>query len=278
VRIYRNETRLGYRANFMRVAELCRSDLIAFSDQDDQWYSRKIGACVSEFKDPETLLVYHNADVITADGVRLGGLDVFAARRPLMPPLSLWPMSFAYGFTQVFRRDLLQLSSLWSMSLDHQDNSKPMAHDQWIFFLASVLGNVGYVDQPLVAYVQHGRNTFGWSENSPPLHKPGRTPTNLEEECARHAQAARRRAEILETAIADLNTLWSQRAKIAAKKYRWMADMYSYRSTIYGSPNFGTRLEAFCKILTSAGYFRVWSLGRKPFVIDMCLGVPFGHL
>ena len=30
VNVYRNETRLGYRANFMRAASLCRSELIAF--------------------------------------------------------------------------------------------------------------------------------------------------------------------------------------------------------------------------------------------------------
>src|SRR5262249_15697678 len=62
VRLYRNEMRLGYRANFMHAASLCRSELIAFCDQDDYWYPKKIAASVEPFSDPEVLLVYHNAD------------------------------------------------------------------------------------------------------------------------------------------------------------------------------------------------------------------------
>src|SRR6187401_2752325 len=65
--VHRNETRLGYRANFMRAAELCRYELIAFSDQDDYWHSNKLSASIQPFDDPEILLVYHNADVVTVD-------------------------------------------------------------------------------------------------------------------------------------------------------------------------------------------------------------------
>src|SRR5438309_759094 len=35
IRIEQNSHRLGYRANFLKVANLARSDLIAFCDQDD---------------------------------------------------------------------------------------------------------------------------------------------------------------------------------------------------------------------------------------------------
>src|SRR5690348_8403095 len=37
VHIHRNSERLGYRANFMKCASLCSSDLVAFCDQDDRW-------------------------------------------------------------------------------------------------------------------------------------------------------------------------------------------------------------------------------------------------
>src|SRR5262245_39518929 len=51
VRVYRNETRLGYRANFMRAAGLCQSELIGFCDQDDNWYPQKIEVSVKPFTD-----------------------------------------------------------------------------------------------------------------------------------------------------------------------------------------------------------------------------------
>src|SRR5262249_13539560 len=60
VRIYQSKTRLGYRANFMRAAGLCQSDLIAFCDQDDYWYPNKIATCIEAFNDREVLLACHN--------------------------------------------------------------------------------------------------------------------------------------------------------------------------------------------------------------------------
>ena len=271
IHVHRNKARLDYRANFMRAAGLCQSDVIAFCDQDDYWYPRKLGACISRFSDPQILLVYHNADVVTDDGTRIGSLEQFAARRSTMTPLSFYPMSYAYGFTQLFRRRLLELSGLWPLSLDQHNNNdrEPLAHDQWFFFLASVFGNIGYVEEPLVAYVQHGRNTFGAKKTEQPLEKLQTTLTNLEEECARLARAAKCRATVLEAAITDVDKLWGKRAATAAKKYRWLSDLYAYRSTIYGSPNLGSRFGAYWKILTSAGYFGVWGVGRKPLIRDV---------
>src|SRR5262245_6144046 len=49
VRIVQNETRLGYRANFMKAATLCSSDLIAFCDQDDVWEPKKLRIMRSVF-------------------------------------------------------------------------------------------------------------------------------------------------------------------------------------------------------------------------------------
>src|SRR4051812_16300560 len=42
VRVARNESRLGFVNNFMRAAQGCRADLIAFCDQDDIWEPNKL--------------------------------------------------------------------------------------------------------------------------------------------------------------------------------------------------------------------------------------------
>ena len=118
VNVYRNETRLGYRANFMRAASLCRSELIAFCDQDDFWYPHKIAVSVKPFGDPEVLLAYHNADVVTGDGRQIESLATRAAKPSILMPMSSGPWLYALGFTQVFRRSLLRLSNLWPRSLD----------------------------------------------------------------------------------------------------------------------------------------------------------------
>src|SRR5260221_823959 len=113
VNIHKNDTRLGYRANFMRCANLCRSKLIAFSDQDDDWYPHKLETILKPFSDAGVLLAYHNADIVTHDGHKIGTLADRAAPQTIVPPLSLgpfWPV--ALGFTEVFRRSLLALDDL----------------------------------------------------------------------------------------------------------------------------------------------------------------------
>src|SRR5262249_39418812 len=139
VYIHRNESRLGHGATFIRAANFCRSDLIAFCDQDDIWYHNKIAVCAERFSEPEMLLVYHDADVVTSDGMAIGSLDLFTAPQPILPPMSFHPMAHVLGFTLVFRRFLLKFSALWSLAVNHLEPTKRLGHDQWVFFFASAL-------------------------------------------------------------------------------------------------------------------------------------------
>ena len=163
VHVHRNSERLGYRANFLKCASLCRSDLIAFCDQDDRWASTKIATMLACFEDPEVLLAFHDAEIIAEDERSLGRL---MRARPIgrSPPLSGSPWTFSLGFTQVFRRWLCDCDRLWPLSVDPNSAREPMAHDQWYFFLASVLGTVINIEAPLVRYRQHGDNVFGWAK------------------------------------------------------------------------------------------------------------------
>jgi glycosyltransferase involved in cell wall biosynthesis len=47
VRLFINEERLGWRCNFLSAASLCRSEYIAFCDQDDIWLSDKLATAAS---------------------------------------------------------------------------------------------------------------------------------------------------------------------------------------------------------------------------------------
>jgi len=277
VEISRNETRLGYRANFMRAASLCRSELIAFCDQDDYWYPDKIAASVKPFDDPDVLLAYHNADVVSAEGKQIETLANFGALQSLLMPMSTGPWQFALGFTEVLRRSLLRFSDLWPNSCDAVEAGKPMAHDQWFFFLASVFGKIAYLDKPLVAYVQHATNTYGF------WHDPGFWQAvkyqvrDRSDEYSLYAKAAESRAIILEGVRTGLDKAWAQRAVAAAEYYRKVSRLYDDRSTLYTSGSLGERLKAFRAILDTGGYTGQWGIKRKSVVVDMCLGVPLGH-
>lgn len=283
VHIHRYGNRLGYRANFMRAASFCTSDVIAFCDQDDVWSPRKLALCVEPFRDPAVLLAYHNAEVVTEAGERLGSLD-YLASAPMTPPLSLCPIGWdtpsALGFTEVFRRSILKFSDLREMSLDYNDLRAPMAHDQWVFFIASVFGHIVYIGNALASYRQHGSNRFGWY---PPLGFFPSFPYLLYNPIGRLdtlRQVSQRCAEILEKTRHCLTDTWQQRATMGAARYRLLADVCAARKRLYTSAILTERVKAFHRISSTSGYRpkRSWGLGRKALVRDLCLGIPAGHL
>jgi glycosyltransferase involved in cell wall biosynthesis len=265
VNIYRNKERLGFRANFMRAASLCQSELISFCDQDDYWYSQKLAISVRPFNDPEVLLTYHNADVVAEDGTRIGTLSphVGSVWSPWLPVL---------GFTEIFRRSLLQLSELWPDSIDKSWGTRPSAHDQWFFFLASAFGKTCYLDEPLVAYVQHEKNAVGWRK-----HQLADMARNRAQEIFVYAETARDRAVTLKKATPILDCAWKARAVEASDFYERLARLFTLRSTLYSSGNFCDRLRAFRAVFARSNrYSNAWGLGRKALVADALLGVIIG--
>jgi glycosyltransferase involved in cell wall biosynthesis len=283
VHIHRHDKPLGYRANFMWAVSLCTSDLIAFCDQDDIWSSRKLAFCVEAFRDPAVLLAYHNAEVMTEAGERLGDLDHLASA-PVTPPLSLppigWNMPSALGFTEVFHRSILKFSHLREMSLDYNDLRAPMAHDQWVFFIASVFGRIAYIDTDLAFYRQHDSNLFGLNRPLNLLSNLSYLLGNPTSSLDALQQSAERCAEILEKTRCNLSDVWHQRATMGAARYRLLADLYTARKRLYTSASFAARVKAFYRIASTSGYRPKWSwgFGRKALVRDLCLGIPAGYL
>ena len=267
----------------MRAASLCTSDVIAFCDQDDVWSPQKLALCIAPFRDPAVLLAYHNAEVVTEAGERLGSLDHLASA-PTTPPLSLCAigrnMPFALGFTEVFRRSILKFSDLREISLDYNDLTAPMAHDQWVFFIASVFGRIVYIEKALASYRQHGSNLFGWNRPSNLLSDFPDLLDNPTSRVDALQQSAERCAEILQKTRWNLSGVWHQRATMGAARYRFLADLYSARKRLYTSASLAARLKAFYRIASTSGYRPKWrwGLGRQALVRDLCLGLPAGHL
>jgi glycosyltransferase involved in cell wall biosynthesis len=276
VAVHRNDERLGFRGNFMKAAKLCSSELIAFCDQDDVWLPRKLARCIEPFKDPDVLLAYHSATVVTEAGQPIGNLDHFASLS-ISPPLSRYPikwMQYALGFTEVFRRTILDLSDLWELSSDYADLTAPMGHDQWVFFIASVFGKIAYIDERLVSYRQHATNFVGWA-GGPMRYNLPHLLVSVARELPALQQVAERCAEMLDQATENLAGPWRRQASTGAAQYRRLAKVYSARKQLYTSPALADRVKSFYSIMSAGGYRpkQIGGLGRKalaPFRPDAC--------
>ena len=278
VRLHRNETRLGWRGNFMSVLARCESDLIALCDQDDVWDPAKLGIAERAMDEPDTLLVFHDAWLIDGTGQRTGPANIFTLPER-NPPLSVCSFFSPYGLSMVCHRSLLSLSDLWDQSTDSDDRRNRAPHDQWLFFLATVLGTVRFSQERLTGYRQHVGNAVG--QPVPPrllprLRRAGRYwLRNPEARFRNLAVVARDRADILAACCDRLSGTWQQRAVLGRARYLELASRLESRAELYGDRCASARLRRLLR-LQRGGVYRAasaWDFTRAALMKDAILGV-----
>lgn len=270
VRIFRNETRLGYADNFLKAASLCHGNQIAFCDQDDIWIENKLRVCSGFFGNPEVLLVAHSGWTLLESGTRGHRFPNFS--RTKMPSRALNdPLAFVNGFAMVIRRDLLNLAQL---SIPVPRPARLLGHDQLLWFLAASLGAIATTPHALTLYRQHQSNVFG-------LHIP---------------TVARRAQWVVQTldynALADFEMICSRillnaaeqlpdradRLSKSAGMFDLRAKLHRMRNRIYSREStFWQKAATFVHICSLGGYLPDQSrtrLGPRAGMKDALFGVP----
>ena len=160
--VIRRDPALGVTANFAATIAACSGDLIALSDQDDEWMPGKLAALAAAFTaDPELLLAHSDARLVDADSVPLGNtlldaLEATSAERAGLIAGEALPVllrrNLVTGATVMLRRSLLE-------------SAAPMpaewVHDEWLATVAAAVGRVRLLPEPLIDYRQHGANEIG---------------------------------------------------------------------------------------------------------------------
>jgi glycosyltransferase involved in cell wall biosynthesis len=159
--VSRSERRLDPYRNFERALSLVppETELIALCDQDDRWYPHKletlrsaIGSCV---------LVYSDQRLVTRDGSLLRASLWHGRRNDHENLASLLVANSVPGAAMLLRRELL------SLALPFPDGPGAQYHDHWLALVALAAGEIGYVDEPLYDYVQHGAAVQGSTTRRP---------------------------------------------------------------------------------------------------------------
>jgi glycosyltransferase involved in cell wall biosynthesis len=276
VRLRRNDWRLGFRDSFMRAAQLCTGDLISFCDQDDIWAPNKLATIVRCFDDPDVLLAYHNAVLIDPAGKRTGRLYPISGGAKAFPPLSRHPWLVIPGFLQTFRRELVDYSALYVEARDLHWPDLPMPHDRWFVLLASVLGSIAFVGQPLAHYRQHHGNVFGAY-----FDRRARFDQIFGAGRFLHAAsaAAANRSEILTELATGVTGERLERARHGAVFYAELQERLNARAAIYEAASYGARLNALSDLYRSGAYGRALGSGRFTgwdLLMDACVAATLG--
>lgn len=274
VRIMRNDSRLHFRANFMKAAQNCTGDLIAFCDQDDIWRADKLSTVVAAFADDDVLLVHHNARIFSADeGVT--GLVMDGARpSQVSPVLSRTPFDLPPGFTQIFRCSLLPLTDLREDTIDFWAPSAALAHDQWVYLLALSLGKIAYVAEQLTDYRQHGDNLYGMKVERPSRWQRLKQRVTQVSDYGHLAVAFASFARALEAAATyPIGDVPARRAGEAALWFQALSGAYSDRQAAYAEESLPTRFAAWLSVRRNGRY----GPGREFYFSDYGLLRDFVH-
>jgi hypothetical protein len=273
VRAFHNPQRLGYRKNFLKAAKLCQGDLISFCDQDDVWRRSRIKRMVKAFRNPEVLLAFHNATVV--DGRRAPVGQTFKnSTETVYAPLELPPWTIIPGFSQMFRRSLLDYSDSHELSLDVYSQTECMPHDQWFLFLASVFGSVAYIPDKLAQYRQHGSNCSGWLP-SRPLAYALHSVTNARYYAHAASLGVINRLSLLNNL--KLAQPCNQNIDAAIAHYLAVKRYADMRTQLYASKSLRRRTQSIVSLFRDGAYTRrSANFGLDNFILDMCIGLTVG--
>ena len=153
----------AYRA-FERCLARAPADarFVAPCDQDDVWHADKLAVLVDALERSGALLAYSDLRIVRPDGTVVSATYWTDRDNGWQDMGDLLATNVVSGAASVLRREVLEVGLPFPREVDGS------YHDHWLALCALALGDLAYVDRPLVDYVQHGANLVGHAERRAP--------------------------------------------------------------------------------------------------------------
>lgn len=153
-------------ANFMGMLGRTDAEYAMFCDQDDVWLPNKIKLTLQKMKELEKsfgntpLLVHTELSVTDSElSITASSFTRFQGLKPRYNSLNrLLCQNNVTGCTVMMNRVLIEL-------VRNAPADKMLMHDWWIALAAAAFGHIGFVDESLIKYRQHGSNQLGAVNN-----------------------------------------------------------------------------------------------------------------
>ena len=148
--------------NFFFLLEKVDADYYFFSDQDDYWYPKKLERMLNNLKAKKNgiqipYMEFCDLKVVDEERRTLSNsyMRYTGRNKKDFSPIYLLHRNYAPGCAALINRQLR------NMMLHTNECSKIIMHDWWGMLIASVFGEICYIDEPLVEYRQHEHNVLG---------------------------------------------------------------------------------------------------------------------
>jgi glycosyltransferase involved in cell wall biosynthesis len=149
-RAYEQHRRVGFSRNFADAGAQASGELLLFVDQDDIWHPRKVEVIAQAAADGDAGLLTHDLEVFRSDGE------------------TILPSFFGHLELQGLPRDVcikgcaLAVRRAFIEQWGWPPAGSGLAHDFWLAFLASAVGDRVFLDDRLIRHRIHDANASGW--------------------------------------------------------------------------------------------------------------------
>jgi glycosyltransferase involved in cell wall biosynthesis len=157
IKVISNSSNLGVIRSFEKALNNTTGDIIFFSDQDDIWLPGKVETVSNYMEQSQYCAVVSNALVIDEDDKIIH--DSYFFIRKIGSP-GVWKTFYRNNYIGCC---MAIRSSIKPLILPFPD-SIPM-HDIWIGIVCDFIGEVKFIQKPLVAYRRHLHNQTALSGN-----------------------------------------------------------------------------------------------------------------
>jgi len=160
-RVFTRDEPLGVAANFHAAILESRDELVALSDQDDEWARDKIARLAPALEGEAALVAHSDAVLIDDDGAELepslfAALEISAAEWAAYEGGGqldvLMRRNLVTGATAIVRRSFVERVG---------EAPAPWIHDEWYAWAAALTNGIRVVRAPLTRYRQHASNQIG---------------------------------------------------------------------------------------------------------------------
>lgn len=165
VRVFVNETNLGFIKNFEKGCLLSTGEYIALCDQDDYWMPDKIKRKMESIGNHS--MIYCDSEICDEKLQRSGKTisDIVVCRN--------WYSCLEYAvFARIYGHTLLLKRSLFEKAYPFVEI---IPHDWWLAFNATLNGGFAFLPETLVLYRQHASNVYGAIGRKKVLKKEAKT-------------------------------------------------------------------------------------------------------
>jgi glycosyltransferase involved in cell wall biosynthesis len=149
IKLYQNESNLGFNKNFEKAIRLCSGAYIAISDQDDIWLKHKLERLLVSLED--NLMVYGNSAHIDEHDNLLGTYILDPNHKNYNQYKNILLANFVTGHTLLFRSETV-------------DKLLPIPkhgfYDWWFGFIMLYEGKLTYCNEVLTYYRVHHQSVI----------------------------------------------------------------------------------------------------------------------